>query len=216
MAGPALPVHHPSDALLVDYATGGLAEAAALAVATHLAYCPGCRRVVAESEAIGGALIELVEPRALRSSDVALTEPGSREAATPPSAAPSMFPEPLASYLPAGGAGIRWRTTMPGHFEYRLPKSVRGGRASLLRVPPGRAMPAHGHRGQELTLVLNGGFTDAAGHFGVGDLALADQAVEHQPMADPGDDCIVLIILEAPVRLTHPLGRLMTRLRIVR
>ena len=35
--------HHLSDELLLDYATGNLAEGWSIAVATHLALCPACR-----------------------------------------------------------------------------------------------------------------------------------------------------------------------------
>ena len=46
--------HHPSEALLLDYALGSLAEGWSLAVATHLSLCPMCRQQVAEMEALGG------------------------------------------------------------------------------------------------------------------------------------------------------------------
>ena len=50
--------HHPEPALLLDYATGTLADPFALIVATHMALCPACRREVAALEAVGGALLE--------------------------------------------------------------------------------------------------------------------------------------------------------------
>ena len=53
--------HHPSDALLLDYASGAAAEPVSLLVATHLTLCSQCREKVATYEAIGGMLIEEVE-----------------------------------------------------------------------------------------------------------------------------------------------------------
>ena len=50
--------HQPSDALLLDYASGAAAEPVSLLVATHLTLCPESREKVAAYEAIGGMLIE--------------------------------------------------------------------------------------------------------------------------------------------------------------
>ena len=47
--------HHISDALLLEYAAGTLEEGWSLAVATHLALCPDCRKRLALMEAAGGA-----------------------------------------------------------------------------------------------------------------------------------------------------------------
>ena len=54
--------HHPSEALLLDYALGSLAEGWSLAVAAHLSLCPMCRQQVAEMEALGGALMHDCPP----------------------------------------------------------------------------------------------------------------------------------------------------------
>ncbi len=70
-------------------------------------------------------------------------------------------------------------------------------------------MPVHTHEGTELTLVLAGAFSDAHGHFLRGDVAEADASVEHQPVADPGEDCLCLAVTDAPLRLTGPFGRLL-------
>jgi putative transcriptional regulator len=60
-----------------------------------------------------------------------------------------------------------------------------------------------------MTLVLAGGFSDESGHFVRGDVAEADPSVNHQPVADPGEDCLCLAVTDAPLRLTGPFGRLL-------
>jgi putative transcriptional regulator len=70
-------------------------------------------------------------------------------------------------------------------------------------------MPTHTHDGSELTLVLAGGFSDESGHFVRGDVAEADPSINHQPVADPGEDCLCLAVTDAPIRLTGPFGRLL-------
>jgi len=52
------PDHHPTEALLLDYAAGVLHEPASLVVATHMALCPMCRARVRDLDAVGGALLE--------------------------------------------------------------------------------------------------------------------------------------------------------------
>ena len=53
--------HHLSDDLLISYAAGSLAEGWSLAVATHLALCPACRKRLAVAEDIGGELLEAAQ-----------------------------------------------------------------------------------------------------------------------------------------------------------
>ena len=52
--------HHISDDLLVSYAAGSLAEGWSIAVATHLALCPSCRRRLSVAESIGGEMLETI------------------------------------------------------------------------------------------------------------------------------------------------------------
>ena len=61
-------------------------------------------------------------------------------------------------------------------------------------------MPAHTHRGLEFTLVLSGAFSDTTGRYARGDMQEADDSLDHQPWAEPGEDCICLAITEAPLR----------------
>ena len=70
-------------------------------------------------------------------------------------------------------------------------------------------MPDHSHNGLELTLVLQGSFSDATGRFGVGDLEIADEDLEHTPVADPGDACICLAATDAPLRFRAIVPRLL-------
>jgi putative transcriptional regulator len=62
-------------------------------------------------------------------------------------------------------------------------------------------------------LVLQGGFSDGNGHYAVGDIAYADDDVNHKPVADPDEVCICFAVVDAPVELTGPFGRLMNTFR---
>ncbi|TAG14974.1 MAG: transcriptional regulator, partial [Rhodobacterales bacterium] len=72
----------------------------------------------------------------------------------------------------------------------------------------GTAVPDHGHRGVELTLVLQGAFADDNARFDRGDIEIADEELEHTPVALSGQDCICLAATDAPLRFRSMLPRL--------
>jgi putative transcriptional regulator len=68
-------------------------------------------------------------------------------------------------------------------------------------------MPTHTHGGTELTLVLAGGFSDAAGHYRRGDVTLADGNTNHRPVADKDGDCLCFAVVDGGILLSGSLGR---------
>lgn len=214
-----MPQHHPADDLLIAYATGSQEEPPALVVATHLALCPRCRTEVERLEELGGILLDEQEPEALgdqslervlaRLDEADPEEPTRRSGA--PAPADTRVPRPLRDYLGAGLDELDW-TSFRGLEKVELLPEASGFRTRLMRIKSGTAMPEHTHEGNELTLVLAGGFSDEHGHFLRGDLAEADASVDHRPVADPGEDCLCLAVTDAPLRLTGPFGRLLNPL----
>ena len=88
-----------------------------------------------------------------------------------------------------------------------VPVDGHGAKARLLSIPAGSALPEHGHHGLELTLVLKGAFRDGDKVYRRGDLAVADGDIEHTPIAEPGEDCICLVVQDAPLRFNSLLPR---------
>lgn len=206
--------HHPSEALLLDYASGSLGEACSLAIATHLALCPDCRRNAAQLEAIGGAFVAHVEFETETAVDSAFDAVMARSndpddtplPATPPATA--VIPEPLRRYLGGDVDRIAWQRLGVGAQQYVVPTADRPVTARLLRIPAGRPVPTHTHGGLELTLVLSGAFSDATGVYGRGDLQEADETLEHRPHAAAGEDCICLAVTDAPLRFRSVAARM--------
>jgi len=84
-----------------------------------------------------------------------------------------------------------------------------GERVKLLRIGAGRAMPEHGHGGEEITLVLKGAYRDHIGRFAAGDVADLDEEIEHKPVVEGDQDCICLVATERPTRFKTLAARLM-------
>lgn len=209
-------VHHATGTTLLRYAAGTLAAGPAIVVEAHLAACPVCRAHVAEYEALGGALLEQMEP--MRLSPTALADVLGRidaeDTVSPrlrqPAAAPMQIDgTPLPDALRGCEVG-RWRWMGPGMRMSRIGvPHDRGAKLILLKIGPGMALPEHGHVGTELTYVVAGSFSDALGRFGPGDLADLDAEVEHQPVVDPDSECICLAAIEGRMRFNSVLGRML-------
>jgi len=209
--------HHVNDDLLFDYAAGRLSESWSIAIATHLALCQDCREREARMNSLGGLALQSLEPAAMADDALAAclcriggVEPEAAEArprASAPKSEPPLFPRPLQDYVGETLADVRWRT-VGGGVRQSLLATHDGARARLLCIPAGEPVPEHGHRGLELTLVLAGSFGDGEHTFGRGDLAIADETVEHLPVAGRGADCICLAVTDAPLRFKSWLPRL--------
>ena len=201
--------HHLTDPLLLAYAAGNLPEAFSLVVASHVSLCDGCRARLAAFEALGGAVVEQADAVAL--SDGCLAAVMARLAAplvAKPGPRPGIFPPPLTDYVGGDLAAVIWRNIGIGVRQAILP-TAKSASARLLYIPAGQAVPDHGHRGMELTLVLQGAFRDATDRFGPGDVAIAGQDLNHSPTAEPGQPCICLAATDAPLRFTSLIPRLL-------
>jgi len=208
---------HPApEELLLDYAAGALPAGPSLAVALHVALDPQSRRTVERLNALGAALLERAPATgpAVELDDAALERTLARLGEIPvePRKAPTKrlpagfdwAPAPLVPHL---RPGMGWRRVLGKFDEIRLDLPGDFHRVSLLRLEAGRGLPQHKHSGYEYTVVLQGGYTDETGNYGVGDFAVGPGSVRHEPIADPGEPCIAMIVVEQPIVLTGPWGR---------
>lgn len=205
--------HHLTDALLMAYAAGSLPEAFDLVVATHVSMCDDCRARMLAFDAVGGAVIEGTGGVAMGADSLAATLAMIADTAPEPRARPSaaragrVFPAPLADYAGGDLDAVKWRRVGGGVADAIL--RTRGdATVRLLRIPGGVAVPDHGHRGMELTLVLKGAFCDGSEQFRAGDVEVAGDETVHKPVAMPGEDCICLAATDAPLRFNALIPRI--------
>ncbi len=203
--------HHISDSLLMAYSAGQLPEAFNLVVATHLSMCDECRVALGAFDAVGGALVEGGDEAAV--SDAALEATLAMIAAQKPVAdarawKAGVFPAPLADYVGGDLDAVKWRSLGMGIRQAILP-TAKGASVRLLHIPAGQAMPDHGHRGMELTLVLQGAFSDGVGRYNRGDVDVETEKTQHTPVAEAGLPCICLSATDAPLRFTGFIPRIL-------
>jgi len=204
--------HHLPEDRLAAYAAGSAGEADALLVASHLVLCPDCRRRVAEYEALGGMMLEELPEEALADGSFARTlsrlaeMPPEPPRPPPPAPGPLLLPRPICNLVGQDMGRLSWRSAGPGFRFHRLP--LAGGRAWLLQVAPGRGVPPHGHGGEEVVMVLAGSYRDGAERYARGDVQAVGPETRHQPVAEPGQDCLCLAVIEGRLKFSNPLGRI--------
>ncbi|QGX96925.1 transcriptional regulator [Roseovarius faecimaris] len=203
--------HHLTDALLIAYSAGTLPEAFSLTVAAHVSLCDECRARLGAFDTVGGALVEdsaeaEMDDGSLEAT-LALIASGAPDDKPAPGASDSVLPAPIRDYIGGDLDTVKWRPVGMGVKQAILPTS-REATARLLYIPAGAAVPDHGHRGTELTLVLQGAFADETDRFGRGDIEVADEDLHHTPVADIGADCICLAATDAPLKFKGLLPRL--------
>jgi len=200
--------HHISDDLLMAYAAGALPEAFALVLATHVSMCDDCRAALAGFEAVGGAMLDASDQIEMDEGSLdrvfsRLDAPVKARSTRPA----GILPLPLQDYIGGDLSAVKWRSLGMGVRQAILPTEGLGS-ARLLYIPAGQSVPDHGHRGLELTLVLQGAFRDKTDRFGPGDMEIATEALQHTPVAEAGPACICLAATDAKLRFNGLIPRL--------
>jgi len=202
-----------TDDWLLSYAAGALTEGHSVMVATHLAYHEDLQQTVVDAEAIGGALIDELDPAGIPADMLERvlgridTDPVQE--VTTGNKVSSIAPRPLVDYLGCDVDKLKWRFMGPGMSNVRLWTGPNDERLWLLRARGGVATPEHGHNGDEWTLVLKGAYTAAEQHFSIGDMETADEEIVHQPVMDEDEECICLVLTTGLIRFKSPIARML-------
>ena len=172
--------HHIPDEMIHDWAAGRLHPAFGTVVAAHISLCDTCRAVAEADDFLGGALLDGQECVALAATARERMMAALDLPPPPPRiAASGIFPAAVMEAL--GGNPPKWRM-LGGGIRQQILMADAAASLRLLYIPPGRAVPEHGHGGQELTLVLQGSFSDSEGQFRRGDVEVVVD-VGHNPQA---------------------------------
>jgi putative transcriptional regulator len=198
---------HPGLDLLTEHAAGNLPLAQAACVSAHMNYCEQCRRISSQLLDLGTVLFDGLEPEPV--GDVQLEAVLARLDDAPPLSYAS------SSQWSAGNTPAILQRLMSGDLTDLIWKKITstlrisylktgdpGYEFALYYIKAGGKIPEHTHRGSEMTLVLEGGFSDADGTYHQGDFLLREPSDVHAPTAVQSEDCICLAVLDAPLKFT--------------
>ena len=196
-----------TSALLARYATGNLPAPATAFVKAHLELKTDRRALVEDFEHMCGTALSSIEPVELSDKQsnleaiFASEEPSAETPVEITETTSGVIPTALRDYVTMDVNDIPWKSKLPGFKEYEV-GTVDGCEISMFWIKAGRAMPRHTHEGTELFMVLDGSFTDETGHYARGDISIADESVDHRPVAGKEGPCIGFSITDAPLKLT--------------
>ncbi|MDD9901524.1 MAG: cupin domain-containing protein [Alphaproteobacteria bacterium] len=201
------PIPTTSEELLMAYAAGRLNTMESLLAATLLSVNAAARQQLALYEAQGGHVLDEEEPSDLCHSclESVLQRIDDQPVRAVPTPCPDMpgVPEPLCTLLRECMTpdSLCWKAVSPGMECLPLTVDCAGPQQLfLMKLAPHESAPSHRHDGTEITLVLEGYYTDTLGRHEAGSMCIiTDNRIAHSPRAgDKG--CLCLVLTAQPLR----------------
>lgn len=201
--------YHPDKSLLAEYSAGNLDFGPALCVTTHLEHCQQCHRELQGLATLGAVLMENQHVSDVSDDlfDRVLKCIDGESAELVQHAPAKKRMRALDKFVPQNLDEVPWQGIGNNLKSHELDVGDPANLVSLIRMRRGGTVPKHTHKGQEITMVLQGGFSDAHGSYQVGDFVECDSEVNHQPVAHQNEDCICLTSRSAPIKFTGPFMR---------
>lgn len=197
---------HPEIDILTEYAAGTLPLAQSACVSLHVNQCQQCQRAVVQLEELGAGLLEAMEPlpvgdtqlnavlaRLDEEKPLEYTRERERAQGTPAILQRLMRGDFSDLSWKKIGSALRISYLKTGDTQHEF---------ALYHIKAGGRIPEHTHRGGEMTLILEGGFSDANGSYHAGDFLYRRPGDVHAPTALQSEDCICLAVLDAPLKFT--------------
>lgn len=212
---------HPSPEMLEGFAHGTLSPGLSVAVSAHVELCESCRERTSAMEAEATAAW-LAEPEVKKTSktkqpDYAdmiasiVNQPQTREVVDGEDPVREIHMHEHSVTLPralakAASEGLVWRKMAGGINQATVFLDDRT-QCEFLYMKPGSQVPVHKHGGNEITLVLDGSFSDQSGHYSASDFVMRKRNETHQPVSEEG--CLCFAVLESPFTFTKGVSRLL-------
>jgi len=214
---------HPPVAQLQQFVAGELSPGLSVALSAHIECCDQCQlastaleaEAVAawdetpandENFALSALLANIVDQPQIKIAEVTNKIPQSIEVENQSFAVPRVLAK-------AAAEGLSWKR-LGGGISQATVAIDDCTKCEFIYMAPGSKAPVHTHRGNEVTLVLDGSFSDELGEYNAADFVVRDPNHKHQPRTEKG--CLCFSVLDSPLvftsgflRLLNPLNRLM-------
>jgi len=199
--------YHPGVDLLTEYVAGNLPLAQSACVAAHMNYCESCQRTVGQLQEVGSSLFDRLDPEPVGESVLdsvlaRLDEVPPLSYSKPVETEAGRTPAILQRLMAGDFTELAWKKITEALRISYLKTGDPNYEFALYHIKAGGKIPEHDHRGSEMTLVLQGGFSDANGSYHEGDFIYRAADDTHAPTALQSEDCICLAVLDAPLKFT--------------
>ncbi|GAA0837115.1 ChrR family anti-sigma-E factor [Marinomonas arenicola] len=215
--------YHPTIEMLTDYAAGSLPLTYSLAVSTHLEQCQECQQHVRKLELLGANLFTKKAPdqqttdtlkqtffdklnAEVEANTAAQTMASTLEDTEKAPLDGYCIPRSLRQFVSRNYDELSWMRLSPAVKIATLCEED-GVQVALTRIKAGAHIPTHTHAGEEITLVLEGAFSDEKGIYSCGDFVSRNAKHKHKPRVTKDAECICLTVLDAPIEFTGWLTR---------
>jgi putative transcriptional regulator len=197
--------HHPDARILNEFVAGSLPLAQSACVSVHLHFCEYCQRQTRQLQELGSLMFDRLSPQQV--DDSLLESVMGRLDEEPPleyaqDASSDGGPVLVQRLMNGDYEDLEWKRMNAALQISRLRTGDPEHEFALYHIKAGGSIPKHTHRGTELTLVLEGSFSDEEGVYQQGDFLLRDGEHTHTPTAAQSTDCICIGVLDAPIRFT--------------
>jgi putative transcriptional regulator len=207
---------HPTHEQLQTFSEGNCQPAMALVISAHIDMCAQCLSVTRRMQEV--LAIEALSEQSQLSSDYAnmMSDITLLPVAEAPEGKTKIstleldgryftLPRALRRYQAKTGnwsrlAGKLWQAPVDlGEI----------GKATFIYMEKGGKVPEHTHKGTELTLVVDGQYSDGLAHYDCGDFTLMDGSNTHLPHSEADEGCLVFTIVDMPLHFTSGIARLL-------
>lgn len=202
--------YHPDSRFLTDFAAANLPLSEAVCVSAHLELCGKCRIHVQQLADLGGRLFAGISPDPLEEGSFESLMKrveagrGSEESSEVTEAvgeySSSALPRALRRLATRGLHDLQWVQMGKALRIAPLPIDGDPRETALYDIKAGGKMVEHEHRGEEITVLLKGSFSDTDGSYSRGDFVVRNAGEPHQPTATQDMDCLCLVSLQRPVK----------------
>ena len=212
--------YHPTEEQLSEFAQGLSSPALALVISAHVDMCGKCQKHLARLESDSAKLIfedqiniAANQPKEFASmlADITCLPVSESPSATPKESMIELdgrkfaVPRALKRYVDKTG---NWSHLLGNLWQAPVDLGLIGKAHFIFMQKNGR-VPEHTHRGTELTLVIDGEFSDGISHYDTGDFILMNSDNTHAPHSEASEGCLVFSIVDAPLHFTSGIARLL-------
>lgn len=223
--------HHPKFELLEAFVNGDLPASLSIAITIHADMCPLCQQKILQlTEQVAEQSFEedVISLDNLDSSshfDISIDDDLESDALFDSMISNITFSEDVAEVVKPTDKSVTFKDK-----TYVLPtvlsnigfgKTANVGKLSrsrlqlnedeihtnLLHINAGGGVPAHTHKGFELTVLLDGSFTDHEGEYNKGDFIMLDGTFTHTPVSENG--CLCYTVANDALHFTQGINKLL-------